>query len=219
MQRFIRDNSLSLVLFGLFFASLAALSLAGVRAHNNELSAHSEPAISYVQYLRSGTFVEAVFENWESEFLQMGAFVVLTMWFKQKGSKDSKKLHGNDPVDVPPRYSLFRSPWPKKPAAFKEALYAHSLSLALFGLFFISFVLHAMGGAAAYNAEATAHHESPIGTLQYVGTSQFWFESFQNWQSEFLAVGALIVFTIFLRERYSPESKPIGEPNTTTGGK
>lgn len=147
----------------------------------------------------------------------MGALVILTIWFRQKGSKDSKKLHGKDKADVPPKYRLVKAPWPKKIAAIKEAFYANSLSIALFGLFILSFVLHAYGGVAAYNQEATLHRESQLSAVQYILTSQFWFESFQNWQSEFLSVGVLIVFTIFLRQRYSPESKPIGVPNSTTG--
>ena len=217
MKRFLHDNALSLTLFTLFAATLVGMSLSGLRHENADLSAHGQAAISYAHYLTSGAFIEAVFENWESEFLQMGALVVLTIWLKQKGSKDSKKLHGKNDVDAPSRYSIIKSAWEDKPKALGHALYANSLSLALFGLFIISFLLHMLGGAHAYNETALQHGEATIGTWQYLTTAQFWFESFQNWQSEFLSVGVLIVFTIFLRQRSSPESKPIGEPNKTTG--
>lgn len=217
MKRFLHNNALALILFGLFAIILAAMSLVGVRHENAELTSHGQPVVSYLSYLGSGSFVEAVFENWESEFLQMGALVVLTIWFVQKGSKDSKKLIGKDDVDTSSRYSIIRSSWKDKPRALRHALYGNSLSLALFGLFFVSFFLHMAGGASAYNQQAVMHGEETLGMWQYLTTAQFWFESFQNWQSEFLSVGVLIVFTIFLRQRHSPESKPVQEPNATTG--
>jgi len=218
MKRFINENSLSIVLFALFFVTLVGLSITGYTHYNQELTAHGQAEVSMTRFLTSGTYIESIFENWESEFLQMGALVLLTIWFRQKGSKDSKKLRGPDKAEVKSKYSITKTPWPKKWDALKEALYANSLSLALFGLFFVSLALHALGGAAAYNQEAVQHGESTVTTWQYISTSQFWFESFQNWQSEFLSVGVLIVFTIFLRQRYSPESKPMGEPNAKTGG-
>lgn len=217
MKRFIRDNALSLILFGLFLIMLVGMSFTGLRYENAALISHNQPTVSYKEYIASGAFIEAVFENWESEFLQMGALVVLTIWFTQKGSKDSKKLQGKNDVDTSSRYSIIRSSWSQKPKAIGHALYANSLSLALFGLFALSFLLHMIGGAHAYNETALQHGEATVGTWQYLSTAQFWFESLQNWQSEFLSVGVLIVFTIFLRQRYSPESKPVAQPNNTTG--
>lgn len=162
-------------------------------------------------------FGEAVFENWESEFLQMGALVVLTIWLVQKGSADSKKLRGRNDVDTSSRYSIIRaSSWRTRKKAVGSVLYANSLSIALFGLFFLSFVLHAWSGVAAANQEAIVHHQAQVGLLQYLVSSQFWFESFQNWQSEFLAVGLLILLSVYLRQRSSPESKPVGAPNRRT---
>jgi hypothetical protein len=217
MKRFLYNNSLSLTLFGLFLAMLVGMSIVGLRHENNELLAHGEATTPYAQYLFSGPFIEAVFENWESEFLQMGAYVVLTIWFHQKGSKDSKKLRGTNDVDTHSRYSLLHTAWRNKGKALRRAVYANSLSLALFGIFVLSFLLHMIGGAESYNQTALAHHEPPVGTWQYLTTAQFWFESLQNWQSEFLAIGTLIVLTIFLRQRHSPESKPVGKPNAATG--
>lgn len=214
----IKENSLSIVLFLLFFVFTAALSIAGFVYENEQLTAHSQPVISYTDYLTSGSFIEAIFENWESEFLQMGALVVLTIWLVQKGSADSKKLRGDNPVDTSSRYSIIHaSTWRTRKKALGRMVYTNSLSIALFALFFISFLLHALSGTAAANEEALLHGEETVSVLQYVSSPQFWFESFQNWQSEFLAVGMLLVLSIFLRQRGSPESKPVGDPNAKTG--
>ncbi|HYF96959.1 MAG TPA: DUF6766 family protein [Patescibacteria group bacterium] len=218
MKKFIQQNSLSVILFLLFLIFLIGLSITGYIHENNELESHMEPSIAYLEYLRSGTFIEAVFENWESEFLQMGALVVFTIWFKQKGSADSKKLRGKGEVDTESRYSIINaSSWNNRKKAMKSMIYGNSLSLALFVLFLLSFVIHAFSGTAAANEEAQLHGEEQFSVMQYISSSQFWFESFQNWQSEFLAVGVLLVLSIYLRQRKSPESKPIGEKNSTTG--
>jgi hypothetical protein len=198
-------------MFGIFLASLIGMSIVGWHNENSELEAHAQPAQSYTTYIASGDFVEAVFENWESEFLQMWALVILTVFLYQKGSDESKPLRGSAEQDTSSRYSIIQAgSWSKKKRAVKHAIYSHSLGLALLGLFILSFSLHAIGGTAAHNEEAQLHHETGVGVIQYLGTSQFWFESLQNWQSEFLAVGTLIVLSIKLRERGSPESKPVG---------
>lgn len=217
-HKWLRENALSVTLFALFFVFLVGMSISGYLHHNEELSEHGQSEMGYAQYVTSGEFVEATFENWESEFLQMGALVVLTIFLHQKGSADSKKLKGKEPVDTQSRYSIIHSAsWRQRGKAVKSALYGNSLSIALFVLFLVSFILHASGGAAAANHEALQHGGEQVSVLQYITTSQFWFESFQNWQSEFLAVGALLVLSIFLRQRGSPESKVIGEPNSRTG--
>lgn len=218
MRKFLRENSLSIVLFLLFLIFTIGLSVAGYLNESDELAAHAQPAISFGQYLLSASFGEAVFENWESEFLQMGALVLLTIWFVQKGSADSKKLKGHNAVDTSSRYSIIKAAAPAaRLKAVKHALYANSLSIALFGLFILSFVLHAVSGNSIANEEALQHNQPQMGLLQYVTSARFWFESFQNWQSEFLAVGMLIVLSVFLRQRHSPESKPVGDPNHRTG--
>lgn len=218
MKQFIRDNSLSIVLFGCFFVFLVGLAITGYLQNNQELTAHNQPSVEFINYLASGTFIEAVFENWESEFLQMGALVVLTIFLRQKGSADSKKLRGKEPEDTHAHHSLQHARnWQQRRKAFGDMLYRNSLSLALFGLFIMSFTLHALGGTASYNETAFQHGEPIISTWTYIASSQFWFESFQNWQSEFLAVGALLVLSIFLRQQGSPESKPVAERNSETG--
>jgi hypothetical protein len=214
----IRDNSLSIVLFGLFFIFLAGQAIAGYLHNNDELVTHGAAAIPFLEYLRSGEFIEAVFENWESEFLQMGALVVLTIFLRQRGSADSKKLHGKGEVDTSSRYSIIHAgDWRKRGKAIRDVWRGNSLSIVLFGLFLMSFALHALGGTSAHNEEAQLHGEPQLSVLSYLATSQFWFESFQNWQSEFLAVGSLLILSIFLRQRGSPESKPVGVANSKTG--
>jgi len=214
MRRFLRENGLSVVLLGLFFVFLAGQSLAGLRVYNEDAAEHGVRPLGYAGYLVSGHFIEAVFENWESEFLQMAAFVLLTIALKQKGSSESK------PVDEDPEHRsrvTRRSPWPVRRGGWVRRIYENSLTIALALLFVLSFVLHAVGGADEENRERALRGEPPIGRLEYVGTSRFWFESFQNWQSEFLAVGALIVLSIFLRQKGSPQSKEVEAPHAETG--
>ena len=218
MKRFFTNNSLSIVLIALFLIFLVGLATTGHAHQNEQLAMHGQSPESFGDYLGSGGFVEAVFENWESEFLQMGAFVLLTIWFKQKGSADSKEIEGQEKVDKPSHLLVRKAKnWKQRWRAIRHSLYSNSLSIALFALFFMSFALHAVGGVAAANEEAAQHGEPPMSVMQYVGSSQFWFESFQNWQSEFIAVAALIIFSIFLRQRYSPESKPVEASDTKTG--
>src|SRR5688500_3620704 len=203
------ENSLSLVLFAIFVATLIGTAAAGYFHENETLQAHGRPVISVTGYIGSGDFYEAVFENWESEFLQMWALVILTIFLRQRGSADSKKLKGREPVDTSSRYSIIRaSSWRTRDKAIGHAIYANSLGFALLGIFMVSFAIHAVSGAEAHNQEAQLHGEPSISTGEYLRTSQFWFESFQNWQSEFLAVGVLLVLSIYLRQRGSPESKP-----------
>jgi hypothetical protein len=218
MRRALRNNGLSMSMFGLFAVFLLCMSLAGQRHYNEEQTDHGEETVTFVGYLQTGSFVEAVFENWESEFLQMGGFVLLTVFLYQKGSPESKKPDGHEPVDDDPRDSdRDDAPWLARTGGVKLWLYERSLTLALFGLFLVSFVLHAAGGAREYSADQLAHGGSTVATLAYMRTSQFWFESFQNWQSEFLSIAVVVVLSIFLRQRGSPESKPVAAPHSQTG--
>jgi hypothetical protein len=223
MRRFFRENGLSVVAFSVFALCLVGQIVTGLREYNNEQREHEQPTVGVAEYVRGGHFVEATFENWESEFLQMAAFVVLTAMLRQKGSPESKKLTGDEEVDEDPRDALrspqrrAKVPWPVRRGRIALKLYEHSLSLALLLLFVVSFALHAIGGAAEHNADQLAHGGTTLSTLAYIGTSRFWFESFQNWQSEFLSVGALFVLTIWLRERGSPQSKPVAAAHDETG--
>lgn len=219
MRNWLRNNGLSIAMFLLFAFSLVGQVVAGHRVHNDDQLQHGQPAVQVGEYLRSGHFVEAVFENWESEFLQMAAFVLLTAYLYQKGSPESRKLEGEPDLDKDPTRSKRKgSPWPVHRGGLALKLYSHSLSIVLALLFALSLLLHAAGGAREYSQEQLEHGSGgPIGMFSYMGTSRFWFESFQNWQSEFLSVGVLIVLSVFLRERHSPESKPVADPHDETG--
>jgi hypothetical protein len=219
MRRFLRENSLSMVMFGLFFTFLLLQSVAGWRTANHENQEHQQPSESYLAYLGSGSFVESTFENWESEFLQMAGFVLLTVFLRQKGSPESKGLKGKEPVDADPRQARKQQgvPWPVRRGGLTLVVYENSLTLALVALFLLSFLLHALGGHADFNQQQLEHGEAPVSLIGFVTSSEFWFQSMQNWQSEFLAVFALTVLGIFLRQRGSPESKPVAAPHLETG--
>jgi hypothetical protein len=218
MRRVLRDNALSLTMFGLFLVFLVAQSFTGYRTSNNDNAAHGQSPESYTEYLTSGAFVEATFENWESEFLQMGAYVLLTAWLIQKGSPESKKPEGNE-SDADPRAERDNpdAPGPVRRGGLALTLYEHSLATALFALFLCSFALHALGGHAEYNHQQLEHGQAAVSLWGFVTSSEFWFQSMQNWQSEFLAVAALTILGIFLRQRGSPESKPVAAPHAQTG--
>jgi len=221
MKGFLHRNSLLLVVFFLFFLStfIFGQSLTGHRVHNEEQKEHGEREVSLPEYLTTGHFLEATMENWESEFLQMGAYVLLTVWFRQKGSAESKKLDEEEAVDADPLEDARPdSPWPvRKGKGLALSLYKNSLSIAFFVLFGISFVLHLIGGAHEYSQEQEAHGGSPVTPSQFLTHAEFWFQSLQNWQSEFLAVAAIVFLSIYLRQQGSPESKPVAAPHAATG--
>jgi hypothetical protein len=218
-MKLLRENGLSIALFGLFALSLAGQYFAGWNTYNQDQLAHHRPAVTAVEYLGVGHFWEALFENWESEFLQMGAYILLTVFLFQKGSSESKRVEAVERVDrvLPRRLQPKDAPWPVRHGGFLRTIYENSLSLAMVFLFLSSFVLHGVAGAAEYSDEQVRHGEDAVSTLEFMGTSTFWFESFQNWQSEFLSIGVLIVLSIFLRQRGSPESKPVDAPHSQTG--
>jgi hypothetical protein len=218
MRRLLRDNGLSIVVFALFFAFLFGQSVAGFFDYNSTEKEHGRPPVGYTEYLRSGDFIEAVFENWESEFLQMGLYVLLTVFLYQKGSAESKDPEAEEPAD--PREYRHRpdAPWPVRRGGLALKLYENSLSLVFLALFLFSFTMYAVGGTSAYSQEQIEHGGGPVSVVEYVGSSRFWFESLQNWQSEFVAVGALAVLSIYLRQKGSSQSKPVARPHGETGG-
>jgi len=219
MRRFLRDNGLSVTLLSLFALSIAGQAITGWRAFLEELRQHAMPQIGFLDYLTSGHFISAVFENWESEFLQMAVYVVLTVFLLQKGSSESKKPDEANPEDEAPQKHRDEpdAPWPVHRGGLLLRLYSHSLSIALTALFVLSFWLHAAGSTRRVNEEAVWHQKPTQTMLDTLADAEFWYESFQNWQSEFLSIAVLIVLGIFLRERGSPESKPVAAPHATTG--
>jgi hypothetical protein len=199
-----------------FFVGMA---LACARAYSADQVEHQQAAVSLWSYLHTGDFVEATFENWESEFLQMGMYVVLTAYLFQRGSSESKSLDRDPPQDADPRDADLRKPvpWPVRRGGLVLRLYENSLAALFFVLFAVSIALHAVGGARAYSADQQTHGQPAVSLWGFLRTSQFWFESFQNWQSEFLAVAVIVGGSVYLRQRGSAESKPVAEPHHTTG--
>jgi hypothetical protein len=215
----LRNNGLLLACLGLFLVFFIGMIISGTATYNEQQQEHgSTEHISVAQYLTTGDFVEATFENWESEFLQMGMYVVLTAFLFQKGSSESKPIDEDAPQDQDPRQAKDdpSAPWPVRRGGVILVLYEHSLAIAFFVLFFASMALHAVGGRTAFNEEQIEHGQATVSVWQYLTTSQFWFESMQNWQSEFVAVAAIVGLSIFLRQRGSAESKPVAEPHRHT---
>jgi hypothetical protein len=219
MRRLLRENGLSIVLVSAFLLFWAGQSLAGYREYQSEQQQHGQASGDYWSYLGSSHFWEATTENWESEFLQIFFYVFLTAFLYQKGSAESKKLDAENPVDRDPRQHRRRrdAPWPVKRGGLALTLYENSLSIAFFLCLLGAITMHAVSGAREYSEEQMEHGGAQVSALQYVGTSRFWFESFQNWQSEFLSIAMVVVFSIFLRQRGSPESKPVDSPHGETG--
>lgn len=213
MRRIFRYHGLSIVMLGLFFtAFLVGQVVSGRAQYNEERKKNGQPEVGYVDYLKSAHFGEATAENWESEFFQMFVFVLATAFLYQKGSaesKDPRKKHAHR-ASKPVRPD---SPWPVRRGGWILRLYEHSLSGALFALFAVAFVWHAHAGLQLYNEERLQDGEAAVSLSGYLGSSRFWFESFQNWQSEFLAIGAMVVLSIWLREVNSPESKDVETPH------
>jgi hypothetical protein len=220
MKGFLHRNGLLVVALVLFLLTFGfGQVLTGHRVYNEDQSDHGEAEISLPEYLTTGHFLEATMENWESEFLQMGSYVLLTVWLRQKGSAESKKLDGEEPVDKDPLDDVRPdSPWPvRRGKGLALALYKNSLSLVLFGLFALTFVLHLIGGAHEYSSEQTAHGGAPVDSIHFLRSADFWFQSLQNWQSEFLSVAAIVFLSIYLRQQGSPESKPVAAAHSDTG--
>ena len=197
--------------------TLAGQAITGWHEHNQEVVEQGGLAIGFFEYLSSGHFLQATFENWESEFLQMGMYVVLTIFLRQKGSAESKSLDKKEKVDREPK-AKDDAPWSVRKGGIFLKIYQDSLALAFIILFILSFFAHAYGSWTDHNEEQLLKSEPQESFSAYLGTSRFWFESLQNWQSEFLSVLAIVWLSIFLRQKGSPESKPVDAPHEETGG-
>jgi hypothetical protein len=223
MVRWLRLNALSLAMFGAFVVFLTLQSIAGWHTHNEDLADFGQAPIPDWSYLGNGHFISATFENWKSEFLQMASYVLFTVFLVQKGSPESHPIEDEaspaSPLDDPRAVGQVQrdSPWPAKRGGLALKAYESSLTTVLFLLFAMSFLLHLFGGTANYNEEQALRGEPTVSVGQFLFTSDFWYQSMQNWQSEFLAVGALIVLSIFLRQRGSSQSKPVAAPHAETG--
>jgi hypothetical protein len=220
MSRFLRDNGLSLFFLGLFLAALVGQSFVGLANNNEELAQHGQAAISYGDFVTSSTFLVDVAENWQSEFLQFFLFILATVWLVQRGSPESKDP-GSEGVGSDDEQHVGSSALPDSPlwarvGGWRQAVYSNSLLLVMGTIFVLSWFAQSVGGVVVANEE-NAQHGMPAETwLDYVVSPEFWNRTLQNWQSEFLAVGAMVAFAIYLRQRGSSESKPVGTPHHTS---
>lgn len=214
---FLYRNGLSIFFILIFLVTLLAQALTGWKVFNESQSDNELAAISFWAYLGTGHFMSATFENFESEFLQMAMYVILTIHLRQIGSAESKQLGHDENADHEPQPNAPGAPWPVRRGGFILKLYSHSLSIAFALLFFASWALHFVGSLRDYNHEQAAMNQPLVSAGAYLLEPQFWFETFQNWQSEFLSVAAIVILTIFLRQKGSPQSKPVDAPTWQTG--
>jgi Na+-transporting methylmalonyl-CoA/oxaloacetate decarboxylase gamma subunit len=217
MKRFFKNNGLTITFIVLFILALLGQTVFGLKEYNKELAENGAAAVGIWPYLQSGHFMETTFENWESEFLQMALFVVLTIFLQQKGSSESKDFDKEEDVDREPSADRKGAPWPVKKGGWILFVYKYSLTIAFTFLFLLSFVLHFYGSLKDENLEHSLKGEPLENTADYLLDSRFWFESFQNWQSEFLSVFAIVILSIYLRQIGSPQSKPVDAPHSETG--
>jgi hypothetical protein len=221
MRRFVRENSLSLFFLAIFFAALVGQAIVGHDMHNEEQVAHGDEPLSFWRYVVSSSFGQAVMENWQSEYLQFLLFMLATVWLVQRGSPESKppgeagtksdraqRIGGWAPPDAPA--------WARV-RGIRTAIYSNSLLIVMAVIFLGSWFAQSVTGWTEYNQEQLSHGEPAVSWLGFVGSSTFWEATLQNWQSEFLAVGSFAVLAIYLRQRGSPESKPVGAPHEATG--
>ena len=217
MKKFLRNNSLSLVFLLLFFVTLAGQIITGRNEHNEETVDMGGEPLSTSQYVMSGHFLQSTFENWESEFLQMALFLIGSMFLYQKGSSESKDPDKEEDVDREPNPRRKGAPWPVKKGGLALAIYKHSLCYAFTLLFLLSFYVHWKGSLKDYNEEQVLKGKPTETAMEYLSGSRFWFESFQNWQSEFLSIFAIVLLSVYLREQGSPQSKPVDASHEETG--
>jgi Domain of unknown function (DUF6766) len=221
MRRFVRDNSLSIFFLVIFVAALIGQAIAGHSLYNQEQLAHGEETVSLWRYMTSSSFGQAVMENWQSEYLQFTLFVIATVWLLQRGSPESKPLDAagreSDREQRIGNHAHPRSPLWARTGDLRTAIYSNSLLIVMGAIFLGAWFAQSVTGWTEFNQEQAAHGETGVSWLGYIGTSTFWESTFQNWQSEFLAVGSFAVLAIYLRQRGSPESKPVGAPHEATG--
>jgi hypothetical protein len=220
-MRWLKEQSLTLFFLTLFLLTLMGQSLAGQRAYNAEQLAHDAAPISYWRYLVSSEYGQAVLENWQSEWLQFIVFAVATVWLVQKGSPESKQVGEagleSDQKQKVKGYADGRSPRWARVGGWRTSVYSTSFLLVMAPIFLLSWLVQSLTGLNAFNDEQREHGEPTVSWLTYLDRADFWENTLQNWQSEFLAVGTMVVFTIYLRQRGSPESKPVGAAHNETG--
>jgi len=221
VKRFVRENGLTLFFGLLLLAALVGQSVAGRAEFNSQQVADGQERVSYLQYLTTSDFAVDVAENWQSEFLQFFLLIFVTVWLVQRGSTESKGLgktgRESDEDQKVGEYAPPDAPAWARAGGLRLAIYSRSLGLAMGTIFLLSWLAQSIAGRAAYNGQQLSQHEDPVSWVGYVGSADFWSRSLQNWQSEFLAVAAMAALSIYLRQRGSPESKPVGSAHTATG--
>jgi hypothetical protein len=221
VRTFLRENSLSIFFGVLLLATLVGQALVGHANYNDEQLAHHSDTISLGRYLTSSAFGAAVMENWQSEYLQFTLFILATVYLVQRGSPESKKPgkegHETDAEQNVGQHATARSPLWARTGGLRTAIYSNSLLIGMTLIFFGSWFAHSVTSWTDYNNDQTEHNEPTVSWLTFLGKPYFWEQTFQNWQSEFLAVGSFVVFSVYLRQRGSPESKPVGAPHDSTG--
>jgi len=215
IQPFYRRNGLTLFFLIIFIITLVAQALTGWKENNHEVVEKGGQAIPFIEYLSSGHFISATFENFQSEFLQMALYVLVTVGLRQQGSAESKSFEEEE-VDREPKASP-DAPWPVRKGGWILKLYSSSLTICFFLLFIISWGLHLYGSLMEHNEQQLLKHQPTDSLLSYLGQPAFWFQSFQNWQSEFISIVSIVFLTIYLRQKGSPESKPVDAPHMQTG--
>jgi hypothetical protein len=218
MKKILKNNSLSIVIFLLFLFSIIGQAITGLKQYNEEMIEKNGITVTMDAYLTSGHFLQTTFENWESEFLQMALFVILSMFLFQKGSAESKDPDNEEEVDREPDPKKKDAPWAVKKGGWILDIYRHSLCYTLTILFALSFLLHWYGSLKDYNLQQQLNNKPTETATEYLSNSRFWFESFQNWESEFISLFSIIILSIFLREQGSPQSKPVDAAHSETGG-
>jgi uncharacterized protein DUF6766 len=221
MRRFARESSLALFFLAIFLAALVGQALVGHSDFNDEQIAHGDPTMSLGRFLTSSAFMVDVMENWQSEYLQFSLFILATIWLVQRGSTESKPL-GRTGTESDEEQKVGAHAEPDSPAwakagGLRRLVFSNSLLLVMTAIWIGSWLAQLVTGHVVYNADQLDHHEATVSLWGYAGTSEFWNRTLQNWQSEFLAVLSMVVFSIWLRQRGSPESKPVGEPHASTG--
>ncbi|GAA2456712.1 hypothetical protein GCM10010191_90180 [Actinomadura vinacea] len=221
MRRFLRENALTLFFLGILVLALIGQAFSGWSLYNDEQLAQAGAEVSLWRYLTSSSFAVDVAENWQSEYLQFFLYIFVTVWLVQRGSPESKEpgeegLESDRAQKVGPHAADDSPRWaPIK--GLRGALFSRSLGLAMGGIFLLSWLAQSLAGRAAYNAEQLASYQDPLSWTGYVTSADFWNRTTQNWQSEFLAVASMAALSIYLRQRGSPESKPVGAPDEATG--
>ncbi len=220
MRTFARENGLALFFGALFLGTLAAQSVAGERAYNAVQREHGDATVSWLGYVTSADYWGAVMENWQSEFLQFSLFIGATIWLVQKGSNESKREEDvgleTDEKQRVGRHAGARSPGWARADGFRRRLYENSLLSVMIVIFFATWLAQSLNNWRTFNEEHRAHDQMTVSWARYLLDPDFWESTLQNWQSEFLAVGTMAVFTVYLRQRGSPESKPVGAPHDET---